>query len=243
MPSNALSFVITTLIVLVWVEGCKFLAHKRLLSAVNRRKLVHVMTGPIFLCTWGLFSNDMQGALFAASVPAFMTTKFALIGLGILQDDDTVQTLSRRNLRSDILQGPLLYGLVFVASTIIYWKQTRGVIALICLCCGDGFAEIVGRKFGKQKMVPWSTVKTVAGSIGFIAASVIGSIVMVYVMRGLDADFEIISMTLFVPRILSVACVAAFVESISESDIDNFTVFIAAILTDVLYCMFIFSGR
>lgn len=240
MPSNAISFVITTLIVLVWVEGCKFLAHKRLLSAVNRRKLVHILTGPIFLFTWGLFSNDMQGALIAACVPAFMTAKFALIGLGMLHDEDTVQTLSRRNLPSDILQGPLLYGLVFVASTVVYWKQARGVIALICLCCGDGFAEIVGRQYGKHKSIPWSGTKTIAGSVGFIAASVVGSIVMVYIMQSLDADFEMISMALFIPRILVVACIAAFVESISESDIDNFTVFIAAVLTDVVYCMFIF---
>lgn len=47
--------------------------------------------------------------------------------------------------------GPLLYGIVHVLATVIFWTASpSGVAALAVLCFGDGAAELVGRSWGRQ---------------------------------------------------------------------------------------------
>lgn len=229
------AFLSATVIMVIWVEGCKFLAHRNMLTRELRRKIVHVMSGPIFLLTWPLFSSS--GRLWASLVPLVMTTKFALIGVGLLEDRDTVETLSRLGKREDILRGPLLYGIVFVLSTYFNFKQTRGVIGLMCLCFGDGSAEIVGRRFGGQWKLGWSTEKSWPGLVAFLAASTLFSLAMMWVLSGIDEDgYEVIPMSQAVARVLFAAVCAGLVESVSLSDIDNITVFTAATLADIFFC-------
>lgn len=52
-----------------------------------------------------------------------------------------------------LLKGPLLYGVVIVASTLWFWRDApAGVMGLAVLCMGDGLAEVVGRRFGVSKL-------------------------------------------------------------------------------------------
>jgi dolichol kinase len=229
------AFLLATVVMVVWVEGCKWLAHHQLLTRPLRRKLVHVFSGPIFLLTWPLFSSS--GCTWAALVPVVMTLKFALIGLGLLEDKDTVETLSRQGNREDILRGPLFYGIVFVLSTYFFFKEVRGVIGLMCLCFGDGSAEIFGRIYGEKRKLSWSKLKSWPGLVAFLVASSICSLVMISLLNNIDAaGFEIIPMNQTIPRVLFASVCAAFVESVSFSDIDNMTVFAGAVIADICLC-------
>ena len=236
MP-DAKAFLVSTVVMVVWVEGCKWLAHHNLLTRGKRRKIVHVFSGPIFLLTWPLFSST--GCVWASLVPMVMTLKFALIGLGLLHDRDTVETLSRVGNREDILRGPLLYGLVFVLSTYFSFKEVRGVIGLMCLCFGDGSAEIFGRMYGEKRKLWWSQQKSWPGLVAFLVASSLCSLAMICMLSHLDAaGFEgtSIPMSQVISRVLFASVCGAFMESVSLSDIDNMTVFVAAVMADILLC-------
>ncbi len=42
----------------------------------------------------------------------------------------------------------MLYGGVFIASTLLFWRESpAGIILVTALCAGDGFAGLIGEQF------------------------------------------------------------------------------------------------
>ena len=104
-----------------------------LFSNEIRRKLVHIMMGPVFMTCWNLYSSK-HGEWFAVVVPSLFTVQFLLLGLGLLDDPSTVKSLSRSGDRSEILRGPVIYGVTFMVSTLCFWRNSpHGIIALSIL--------------------------------------------------------------------------------------------------------------
>ena len=192
--------------------------------------------GPIFIFTWPWFSNAPSAATWAAIVPLSMTIKFVLIGLGILIDEDAISSISRTGDRKELLKGPLYYGLVFSSLTYMYWKEERALLCFMTLCCGDGFAELVGRKYGRSNLLPWSCDKSWAGSISFVVTSVVSTLAMQYLVYCRYAGFESLTWSEIIPRTIFISVIAATVESFHTGDADNIIVSGAAVLADWLYC-------
>ncbi|KAL0450806.1 UNVERIFIED_CONTAM: putative phytol kinase, chloroplastic [Sesamum latifolium] len=144
------------------------------------RKLVHVTVGLVFMLCWPMFSSGRQGAILAALIPGINIFKMLLLGLGIWKDDATVKSMSRFGDYRELLKGPLYYASTITLASAIYWRTSPIAIAAVCnLCAGDGLADIVGRRFGSQKL-PYNQNKSVVGSItmacaGFLAS--VGSII------------------------------------------------------------------
>ena len=69
-----------------------------------------------------------------------LTLKAAAAGSGLIDDPKTVASMSRSGDRRELLRGPALYGAVFVAATVLCWRELSGVLALVALCAGDGAA-------------------------------------------------------------------------------------------------------
>jgi dolichol kinase len=254
---------ITTLIMVTWVEGMKFLAHQNLLQSWQRRKLVHIFTGPIFILTWPMFSYSHFGRQLAAFVPFIVTLKFLLVGLGIISDPDTVQSMSRSGRRQELLYGPLLYGIIFVVTTYLYWKSVKAIICLLILCFGDGFAEILGKRYGQKHKLPWSPRKSYAGWMGFTLCSTLSICLILVIfqnhlfaynnsdghflkdgskdgltdqyLRDVESFHTSSFVAAYLPRILIDCLVAGLIETLPFEDIDNVTVFIAALLTDSFF--------
>ena len=66
-----------------------------------------------------------------------------------------------------------MYGSVISAITAMYWRDSPvGVAAIAVLCAGDGFADIVGRKFGKGNKLPHSPCKVSILALAFAAKAV-----------------------------------------------------------------------
>jgi len=229
------SFIGVSGVLLIWVETIKFISHRGWMNgnAWARRKIMHCLTGPIFLLFWPCFTSTIQGSLFASAVPLIMTIKFLFIGLGVIKDDDTVKSMSRLGNRTELLKGPLLYGIVFILATFLFWKKTRAVVCFYSLCFGDGFAEIFGRKFGAKNKLPWSKDKSLAGMLGFIMASTLSTVLFLNLYPQVVDDYSGMSI---VARVLGVNVVASFVESLPVAEVDNITVFVAAFIADKLIC-------
>ena len=219
---------LTLVIAVTFLRLMDFIAHRGWIDSRTSRKLIHIGTGPIFVLCWLLFPDVAISRWLAALVPLLITVQFALVGLGILKDEAAVKAMSRTGDRREILRGPLFYGIMFVAITLLYWKDSLiGIPALMMLCGGDGIADIVGRRVKSPKL-PWSPQKSVAGSLSVFA----GGWLMTIFVFSLYVWFGIFSgpVTSFLVPVTWIALGATLVESLSFRDIDNVTITVTSLL-------------
>ncbi len=228
LTNNFVAFIITLILAIFWIRLNDFFAAKGWITSKLSRKIVHIGTGPIYVACWLLFPHTSNSRYFAAIIPLVITMQFFLVGIGIIKDEATVKALSRSGDRKEILYGPLIYGLVFVLITIIYWYDNPiGIIALMCLAGGDGFADIVGRHLKSTKL-PWSPQKSWAGMIGMFFSSWLFSTLMSL----LFIAFQVFDPPLnaYLLPITIISFISTTVESLQLQKIDNLTVTIAALL-------------
>lgn len=229
LNNNWLALGLTLVIALIWLQSCNFMAKKGWVSSKLSRKIIHIGTGPIFVLCWLLFENDPSARWLAAIVPLLITIQFILIGIGVVKDEASVKAMSRTGDRREILLGPLFYGIVFVALTLVYWKDSPiGIIALMILCGGDGFADIIGNRFGKEHKIPWSKDKSFIGSLAFFLGGAIFSIIMISISLA-NNIFDGLWIKHIV-RILAICFGVMIIESLPIKRFDNITVPLAAVI-------------
>ena len=218
VPHDAVAFGSSASLMVATVESVKLLARTGLFSPYVTRKLMHMAAGPVFMLTWPFFESR-RSAWVAACVPLAMTLKFALVGLGILQNDADVRAMSRTGDRAELLRGPLLYGVVFVISTLLWFREMPAGVALLSLCFGDGLADVIGRKFGHEHKLPWSARKSWAGSLGFLASSFVACALgaQAFFVHGWSTTPALASLA----PLLIASLVGALVESLPMADVDN----------------------
>jgi phytol kinase len=233
LSNNFLALVLTFTAAILWLRINDFAAHHGWLSSHLSRKIIHIGTGPIFVLCWLLFHEAPSARYLAALVPGLITIQFVLVGLGIIKDEAAVQAMSRTGDRREILRGPLFYGIIFVALTLIYWKESPiGMIALMLMCGGDGMADIVGRRFGKRKL-PWASRKSWMGSLGMFLGgwSLAIGVLWVYVLLGVFTS----PMSAYLPTLSLIALAGTAVESLPIKDVDNITVTLTAVIFGHLF--------
>ncbi len=226
LSNNVIALVITFLVALIWLRVNDYLAHRGWMESHLSRKIIHIGTGPLFVLCWLLFNDNPINKYLAALVPLAFTLQFILIGTGVIKDEASVKAMSRTGDRREILRGPLFYGIIFVLLTIIYWKSSPvGIVGLMLMCGGDGLADILGRKWGSQK-IPWNKGKSWAGSAGMFVGGWVLSVFVLWVFT-LAGVFSSSILTYLLP-ITIIAIVGTLVESLPLKDIDNITVTVSA---------------
>ncbi|ELR20703.1 phytol kinase 2, putative [Acanthamoeba castellanii str. Neff] len=217
----------TTVVALLWLKAMETLRDRGVLSANACRKWIHVGTGPLFILCWLAFPQDAQARYWAAVVPGLITLRFALLGLGVLKDEKTVRSLSRTGDRTELLKGPLIYGIIFVVCTCVYWRDSSvGISILLILCAGDGFADLAGRKYGGAARLPHNRSKSWAGSCAFFVASLAFQCAYAHLFHA--QGWLRVGLAQSLPTIVAVTLVSTVVESLPVSDWDNLTVSLAA---------------
>lgn len=223
-----LALFITLVVALVEIRSLDFAAHRGWIESRLSRKLVHILTGPLFVLCWLFFPDVWYARWLAALVPLLFTVQFALIGLGVVKDEASVKAMSRSGDRREILRGPLFYGIIFVVMTLLYWKDSPiGLTAVMLMCGGDGLADVMGRGIKSAKL-PWSKDKSVAGSLGmFIGGWVLTAFILaIFVSTGVFAG----PFTSYLLPVTLIAVAGTLVESLPMHDIDNITVTLVAVL-------------
>lgn len=233
LKNNFFALFLTLIISVAWLRIIDFTAHRGWLESKLSRKIIHIGTGPIFVFCWLLFQNTGSARFLAAIVPLIITFQFFLIGIGVINDEAAVQAMSRTGNRKEILYGPLFYGILFVLLTIIYWYDSPiGIIALMVLCGGDGFAELIGSRFGRSK-IPWSKTKSWAGFLGMFVGgwSLSLLVISIFIAFGLFpgnfADYLL--------PITAINMAATLTESLPIKEIDNITITVASVLIGHLF--------
>lgn len=226
--SPYLATLLTLAIAITFLRIMDYIAQRGWIDSRTSRKLIHIGTGPIFVLCWLMYPDVWISRWLAALVPLLITVQFALVGFGILKDEAAVKAMSRSGDRREILRGPLFYGIMFVAITLLYWKDSLiGIPALMMLCGGDGIADIVGRRVRSARL-PWSPQKSVAGSLSVFAGGWLMTIFVfsVYVWLGVFSG----PVTRYLIPVTWIALGATLVESLSFKDIDNITVTVTSLL-------------
>lgn len=224
--------VLTFAIALAFLRLMDFIAGRGWIDSKTSRKLIHIGTGPIFVLCWLMFPDVQISRWLAALVPLLITVQFVLVGLGIMKDEAAVKAMSRTGDPREILRGPLFYGIMFVAITLIYWKDSLiGIPALMMMCGGDGIADIVGRRIRSAKL-PWSPEKSVAGTLSVLIGGWVMTILVfaIYVWVGAFSG----PVTRFLLPVTWIALGAAVVESLPFKDIDNITLTVVSVLIGYL---------
>jgi phytol kinase len=227
-----LATLFTFAIAVLFLRLMDYVAHRGWIESRLSRKLIHIGTGPIFVSCWLMYSEAPIARWLAALVPLLITVQFALVGTGVIKDEAAVKAMSRTGDRREILRGPLFYGIVFVAVTLIYWKDSFvGIPALMMMCGGDGIADIVGRRVKSMKL-PWSREKSLAGSLivffgGWLLTMLIFAI---YVWAGVFNG----PLSRFLLPVAWIAFGAMLTESLPFKDVDNITLTVVSVLIGYL---------
>ncbi len=223
-----LATLFTFAIAILFLRSMEFLAHRGVIESRLSRKFIHIGMGPIFVLCWLMFPDAPISRWLAALVPFLITMQFALVGTGIIKDEAAVKAMSRTGNRGEILRGPLFYGIVFVAVTLLYWKDSLiGIPALMIMCGGDGIADIVGRRVNSPKL-PWSPEKSLAGTLSVFLGGWLLTIFIfaIYVWAGVFGG----PIARFVLPITWIALGATLVESLPFKDVDNITLTVVSAL-------------
>ena len=197
------------------------------------RKLSHILSAPLFILFFPIFSDADGARFFAASVASVNAVRLYLAGTG--EDENLANTISRSGDKSEVLQGPFIYVCLFQLFIVLFWRTSMvGVIAMSTMAAGDGMADIVGRKFGSTNKWWFSDSKSIAGSLAFVVASAVTCVFLVawlghwgclhYTMENMELGL----------RIVAISTICSIIELFPFID-DNYSVPIsAAALTALL---------
>ncbi|BAT94578.1 hypothetical protein VIGAN_08119100 [Vigna angularis var. angularis] len=188
------------------------------------RKLVHILSGLLFLVSWPIFSNSPKARYFAAFVPLVNCLRLLVNGLSLASDEGLIKSLTREGDPQELLRGPLYYVLILIFCALVFWRESPiGVVSLGMMCGGDGVADIIGRKYGSIK-IPYNQNKSWIGSISMLVFGFLVSIgILCYysVLGHVQLDWAST-----VPRVAFISLVATIVESLPITEIvdDNISV-------------------
>jgi phytol kinase len=231
---DLLATLVTFAAALGWLRLIDALAHRGVLEPRLSRKIIHVGTGPLFVLCWLLFSPAPAARWWAALVPLAITAQFLLVGLGVLADPAAVAAMTRTGDRREILRGPLLYGVMFVACTLVFWRLSPvGIVALMVLCGGDGLADIVGRRLGRRKL-PRGSRKSWAGSAAMFLGGLAFALAFVALFSRLGQFQPPLDLARAIAAITVIALGTTVVEALSNGPYDNLTITLTAVVLGLI---------
>uniref|UniRef100_A0A7R9WVP3 Dolichol kinase n=1 Tax=Craspedostauros australis TaxID=1486917 RepID=A0A7R9WVP3_9STRA len=213
-------------------------AHNRHgLSSIIARKLIHTLTGPLFTMSWVLFStNDVGARVFAGLVT--MINAYKLYKQATDTDDggndiSLAKAVSRSGDVKEALGGPFIYIGVLQFLIWAFWRDSMAAVVSICtMCVGDGLADLVGRKYGKNNAWFFASKdnrKSMVGTLAFAVGSFVASVGIIQLFAATGCVTAGVAVTAIWDKLLLICVACSIVELIPFGD-DNYTVPIAALI-------------
>lgn len=183
------------------------------------RKFLHIMVGNcVFLMP---FFVNPYNALFI-TVP-FTILTFLLTEYSPIKIDNSVTS-------SGHALGLLYYAATWTALIILFPLDNLIIVALsiAAMCYGDGFAAVVGEKYGKHEYNISGDKKTFEGSFAMFISCVLSSMLII----GFYNLFGFASVPFDLLIVGVIALIATVIEGITPKGLDNVT---ACFTTAILY--------
>lgn len=216
-----------------YVKICTTLAAKGILQPRDSRKIIHTFSAPLFMLIWPLFTP--AGRYFAACVPLVNTLRLYLAGSGDLGESDLANAVSRSGDMKEALGGPFVYVLVILSSVLLFWRDSLiGITAMSTMAAGDGMADLIGRRFGKDNKWSFAPDKSVAGSAAFWLSATLCTCVLAFWLSFTGCLVLPVAMADLIPRVAAITAACALIELVPIAN-DNWTVPLGAALLTAIF--------
>jgi phytol kinase len=180
------------------------------------RKVLHIMVGNIaFLLP--IFNNSWVMAFVAAGPFIFFTF--------LMSPYTPIKSIKGRTSAAGHSMGLVYYAITWTILAYLFFDNMVIIaIGILAMSYGDGFASIIGIRFGKKKYNVFGDEKSYIGSFAMFVFTFITTVVaLIYYGISLSSDVVLV--------LLGIAFVAAVVEGLTPKGLDNLSVpFVAAFL-------------
>lgn len=181
---------------------------------VLSRKFLHIMVGNI-LFILPLFENKYVMTFLAAA--PFIPLTFLMSPYSPLKIESKASSAGHG-------LGLVYYSISWtVLAYVFFYEKFFIAIGIVAMSYGDGFASLLGTKFGKRKYKIFGDEKSIEGSLSmFFAIILFGAIAMLY-YNFFDGIKSVLLLTF-------ISFFATVVEAITPKGLDNITVSLTASL-------------
>lgn len=183
------------------------------------RKFLHIMVGNIFLVLH-LFDHAWVMA-FVAAAP--------FIPITFLMSPYSPLKIANKASAAGHGMGLVYYSISWTILAYTFFNYPEVIsVGIVAMSYGDGFASIIGRRYGKRKFSIFGDVKSIEGSFAMMLVTLILSVLaLIYYGKPIDISVLIV-----------VAFIAMLVEAITPRGMDNLTV---SLSTAFIYYLFIYG--
>ena len=205
-----MTLILTVIFVFLILLGSELYWRKREAHNEFSRKFVHITVGS-FVASWPWFLSWQQIQwLSIAFILVVSISKY----LHVFKSIHSVQRPT---------YGELCFALAVGTVPFITHDKWIFITALLVMSLADGFAAVVGERFGKQSYLVFGHKKSLIGSMTFFLVA-IGLLI---------AYTKLADVAIAAPILLVMAAGATFIENFAVKGLDNLVipVFIALLLT------------
>ena len=221
---------ILPLIVTAITFSIGFLLHhlnkRNAISNEVSRKVVHMGAGTLHLALyfyndsdhWSKYLNICPNLLWIGILLWKSQQRVA----GDLKNDFVLGAMTRTYRGIELLRGPIYFNFILILCGSLLYKTALGAIIMGTLTWGDGLAAVIGVRYGGRKKIYGN--KTIVGSLTMFLAGIFASFFYTTVL----VNFQSVNFI----RISVLSLVAAVIETVSPSDLDNLTIPLSLIVAN-----------
>lgn len=188
------------------------------------RKVLHIMVGNIAFILPIFQTREVMA--FIAAGPFILFTF-------LMSPHTPIKSIRGKTSAAGHGMGLVYYSITWTILAYLFFDNMVVIaIGILAMSYGDGFASVIGVKFGKKKYNVFSDQKSYAGSIAMFIFTFIPIIIAILYYQ--------IPITIFLLASLALIClIATIIEGITPRGIDNLTVPFFVVL---MYWLIFLSG-
>lgn len=195
------------------------LTNLKILNGESSRKFIHINVAHWWFIALFFFDN----AWIAAIIPA----SFIVINY-VSYKNQTFKAMERNGSKKDL--GTVYYVISLLIITLFtfgHGLESIGAIGILTLGYGDGFAAIIGKKYGKTKIKVGNNIKSLEGTLVVIF---FGFAISGFVFASMGDAWWII-------KALLIGIVSGIVELYTQEGFDNITLPLGVSLLSYLFML------
>ena len=187
------------------------------------RKILHILTGNIAFILPIFQTREIMA--FIAAGPFILLTF-------LMSPYSPVKSIRGGTSQSGHGLGLVYYAIAWTVLAYFFFDSKEIIaIGILAMSYGDGFASIIGIKYGKKKYRIFKDVKSYVGSTAMFVLTFILMIIAIFYYGFFDSSIASITIEILV-ILLGIAVISAIIEGITPMGLDNLSV---PLITATLY--------
>lgn len=155
--NNIIGLIVSFVYIFLLIGVSTLLASKKIFNGESSRKFIHIMVSNWWFIAMFYFDNVWMAAITPAAFVAINYYSYK---------NQTFKAMERDGSKKDL--GTVYYVislLILTLATFTRGLEAIGAIGILTMGYGDGFAAVIGEKYGSTKLNIGSTVKSLEGSL------------------------------------------------------------------------------